>query len=277
MRWGKQNARRTFLAAAILTLTLLGSATVFAGWPAAKDGSAADSLPSAAARIVPPSPQYHFPVHQTYSYDADWHLLKAGTAKLTLESSPEGQHAVVTADTSGFVNLLFGVHDQFRTTINPHNFCSVHLTKRTEEGSRRREIEVRFDYLHHKSVLQEKDLKTGAVKHADHPIPGCVTDVMSGFYYVGSLPLAPGASFVFPLNDGGPTGEITAMVEGREQVKTAAGVFPTVRVRAFATSGPFRNKGRIWVWYSDDARHIPVRMKAKVKWGTLNMRLTRVN
>ena len=277
MRWGKQNARRTFLAAAILTLTLLGSATVFAGWPAAKDGSAADSLPSAAARIVPPSPQYHFPVHQTYFYDADWHLLKAGTAKLTLESSPEGQHAVVTADTSGFVNLLFGVHDQFRTTINPHNFCSVHLTKRTEEGSRRREIEVRFDYLHHKSVLQEKDLKTGAVKHADHPIPGCVTDVMSGFYYVGSLPLAPGASFVFPLNDGGPTGEITAMVEGREQVKTAAGVFPTVRVRAFATSGPFRHKGRIWVWYSDDARRIPVRMKAKVKWGTLNMRLTRVN
>ena len=277
MRWGKQNARRTFLAAAILTLTLLGSATVFAGWPAAKDGSAADSLPSAAARIVPPSPQYHFPVHQTYFYDADWHLLKAGTAKLTLESSPEGQHAVVTADTSGVVNLLFGVHDQFRTTINPHNFCSVHLTKRTEEGSRRREIEVRFDYLHHKSVLQEKDLKTGAVKDADHPIPGCVTDVMSGFYYVGSLLLAPGASFVFPLNDGGPTGEITAMVEGREQVKTAAGVFPTVRVRAFATSGPFRNKGRIWVWYSDDARRIPVRMKAKVKWGTLNMRLTRVN
>ena len=279
MRWPKQYAgRRLWAAAVVLPLWLGGTATVVARREA-KHPSAADlknASASSAARIVPPSPHYHFPAHQTYFYNADWHLLSAGTARLTMESSPQGQHAVVTADTSGMVNLLFAVHDQFRTTINPHSYCSVGLTKHTQEGSRRREIEVHFDYLHRKSVLQEKDLKTGAVKHVDHPIPGCVTDVMSGFYSVGSLPLSPGESFVFPLNDGGPTGEVTATVEGREQVKTQAGVFSTLRVRAFATSGPFRNKGRLWIWYSDDARRIPVRMKAKVKWGTLNMRLASI-
>lgn len=231
---------------------------------------------SPAARIVPPPQHYRFPSHQTYFYNADWHLVSAGMAKLTMESSPQGQHAVVTADTSGFVNLLFEVHDQFRTTINPHNFCSVAVSKRTLEGSRHRETEVHFDYAHGKSLLQEKDLRTGAVKHVEHAIPGCVTDVMSGFYYVGSLPLAPGESFVFPLNDGGPTGEITATVEGREQIKTPAGAFATLRVRAIATGGPLKNKGRVWVWYSDDAQRIPVQLKAKVKWGTLNVRLARV-
>lgn len=231
---------------------------------------------SPAARILPPSQRYRFPAHQAYFYNADWHLLSAGTATLSMESSPEGQHAVMTADTSGFVNLLFAVHDQFRTTINPRNFCSLAVSKRTQEGSRRRETEVHFDYAHGKSLLQEKDLRTGALKHVEHPIPGCVTDVMSGFYYVGSLSLAPGESFVFPLNDGGPTGEITATVEGREQIKTPAGVFPTLRVRAIATGGPLKNKGRVWVWYSDDAQRIPVQLKAKVKWGTLNVRLARV-
>jgi hypothetical protein len=258
---------------------LTGLASVFAGStnnprPAADVKTVLDISP--AARILPPSQRYRFPAHETYFYNADWHLLSAGTATLSMQSSPEGQHAVMTADTYGFVNLLFAVHDKFRTTINPRNFCSLAVSKSTQEGSRRRESEVHFDYAHGKSLLQEKDLKTGAVKHLEHPIPGCVTDVMSGFYYVGSLPLAPGQNFVFPLNDGGATGEITAIVEGSEQVKTPAGVFPTLRVRAIATGGPLKNKGRVWVWYSDDAQRIPIQFKAKVRWGTLNVRLARV-
>ena len=264
---------------AAITLMAPGTTSVFAGSadnsrPAADVRSVLDISP--AARILPPSQRYRFPAHQMYFYNADWHLLSAGTATLAMQSSPEGQHAVMTADTSGFVNLLFEVHDKFRTTINPRNFCSLAVSKSTQEGSRRRETEVHFDYAHGKSLLQEKDLRTGGVKHVEHPIPGCVTDVMSGFYYVGSLPLALGHSFVFPVNDGGATGEITATVEAREQVKTPAGVFPTLRVRAIATGGPLKNKGRVWVWYSDDAQRIPVQFKAKVKWGTLNVRLARV-
>jgi hypothetical protein len=65
-------------------------------------------------------------------------------------------------------------------------------------------------------------------------------------------------------------------VETREQVKTPAGVFPTLRVRAIATGGPLKNKGRVWVWYSDDSQRIPVQLKAKVKWGTLNVHLAKV-
>jgi hypothetical protein len=264
---------------AVIALMATGLASVFAGRadnprPAADVKSVLDISP--AARILPPSQHYRFPAHQTYFYDADWHLLSAGTATLAMQSSGEGQHAVMTADTYGFVNLLFAVHDKFRTTINPRNFCSLAVSKSTQEGSRRRETEVHFDYAHGKSLLQEEDLRTGAVKHVEHPIPGCVTDVMSGFYYVGSLPLAPGQSFVFPVNDGGATGEITATVEARERVKTQAGMFPTLRVRATATGGPLKNKGRVWVWYSDDAQRIPVQLKAKVKWGTLNVRLARV-
>ncbi len=275
-----QLARCSAVWAVIALLALGGTAVVYAASRAEGPHSPNDVKGaleiSPAARILPPSKSYRFPIHQAYFYNADWHLMNAGTAKLTMEVSPHGEHAVVAADTSGFVNLLFAVHDQFRTTINPRNFCSLDLSKRTQEGSRRRATEVHFDYAQGKSQLQEKDLRTGAVKQVEHPIPACVTDVMSSFYYVGSLSLMPGQSYIFPLNDGGPTGEITATVEEKEQVKTPAGVFSTVRVRAQATAGPMRNKGRVWVWYSDDARRIPVQLKAKVKWGTLNFRLARV-
>jgi hypothetical protein len=32
----------------------------------------------------------------------------------------------------------------------------------------------------------------------------------------------------------------------------------------------------VWVWYTDDAAHIPVQMRARLFWGTLTFRLNRI-
>jgi len=66
-------------------------------------------------------------------------------------------------------------------------------------------------------------------------------------------------------------------VEGREQVKTPAGTFKTIRVQPETASGALRDKGKIWVWYSDDAARIPVQMRARMAWGTLTFLLLRVD
>ena len=63
----------------------------------------------------------------------------------------------------------------------------------------------------------------------------------------------------------------------REEIKTATGTFQTIRVQPTADSGVVKNKGEIWIWYSDDARHIPVQMRARLFWGTLTMRLTSID
>jgi hypothetical protein len=101
--------------------------------------------------------------------------------------------------------------------------------------------------------------------------------VLSGIFYVASLPLTPDATYVFPLNDGGETVEVRAHVEAREQVKTPAGTFATIRVAPEAASGVLKNRGRVWIWYSDDARRIPVQMRARMFWGTLTFRLVRID
>jgi hypothetical protein len=88
--------------------------------------------------------------------------------------------------------------------------------------------------------------------------------------------LQNGATYTFPLNDGGKTVDVTARVEAREQVKTEAGTFPTVRVQPEASSGVLKDRGRVWIWYSDDAAHIPVQMRARMFWGTLTFRLQRI-
>jgi hypothetical protein len=69
---------------------------------------------------------------------------------------------------------------------------------------------------------------------------------------------------------------VTARVEGRESIKTPAGTFSTVRVAPEAASGVLKDRGRVWIWYTDDGRHLPVQMRARMFWGTLTFRLQRI-
>jgi len=228
------------------------------------------------SRITPPPSSYSWPNGQTLAYDVEWRLLTAGTATLRLDASGAEERVTATADSTGVFSVLYPVHDRLEAVFDPRIFCSVGITKHTEEGFRRLDTSIRFDYARHKSVLQEKNLKSGASKQDENDIPGCVTDVVSGIFYLGSRPLVVGQTYTFPLNDGGKTNDVRARVEAREEVKTPAGTFHTVRVQPEAASGVVKSKGRIWIWYSDDTSHIPVQMRARLFWGTITFRLARV-
>lgn len=228
------------------------------------------------AHIQAPPAGYSFPDAVTYVYGTEWRIWTAGTATLRLERSGNQQHAIGTVDSTGFVALLYRVHDRFESRLDPRSFCSQQLSKHTEEGLRRRDTNIHFDYSRRKSVLEETNLRDGQKKRAEQNIPGCVTDVLSGIYYVGSLPLQVGATSVFPLNDGGQTVDVRSVVEGRESIKTDAGTFSTLRVRIEASTGLLKDRGKMWIWYSDDAQRIPVQMQARMFWGLLTTKLQRV-
>jgi hypothetical protein len=204
-------------------------------------------------------------------------MLTAGTATLAMRAGGTNHTSSLTAESAGLVSLLFPVHDRLESSFDPHTFCSIALQKHAEEGSRRREVHVQFQYDHARTIFEQKDLVSGEVKREEHPIPKCVTDTISGFYYVASLPLAPGSAYNFPISDGGPTSEITAQVEGREQVKVPAGTYQAVRVSFAALSGPMLRKGKLWAWYSDDRRRVLVQMRVKVKWGAVTFRLKQMD
>jgi Protein of unknown function (DUF3108) len=228
------------------------------------------------SQIHPPPENYVFPNGQSYVYEAEWRLWTAGTARISIDQAMDNQRVSGSADASGVVALLYPVHDRFQSTFDRRTFCSSTLTKHTEEGFHSRETLINFNLARRRVVLDETNLKSGQAKHVEHDIPGCVTDVLSGIFYLGSLPLAPDATYTFPLNDGGDTVDVRAHVEAREQVKTQAGTFSTIRVSPEASSGVLKNRGRIWIWYSDDARRIPVQMRARMFWGTLTFRLLRI-
>ena len=249
-----------------------GASLVLVCFCSAAQGPVKDVAPE----IVPPPAAYQFLEGSNFTYAVEWHFFTAGTATIHVETAGAEKHVVATADSAGVVNLLYTVRDQFQSAVDPKTFCSLRISKHAEEGSHKRQTEIRFDYPRRKSVLEEKNLKTSATKTVENEIPRCVTDVLTGFYYLGSLPLAQGNVYFFPVNDGNKTTDVRAEVEGKEAVKTPTGAYSTVRVRVEATSGPLKSKGALWIWYVEDERHTPVQMRAKMGWGTLMFRLQKI-
>jgi hypothetical protein len=229
------------------------------------------------AQIVTPPASHRFPNGQTYVYAVEWHLFTAGTATVRMEASGPDQKVSATADSVGVANMVYTVRDRFEAQFDPASFCSTTVSKHSEEGSHKRDTQIRFDYPNRKSILSEKNLKTGESKQVENDIPRCVTDVISGFYYVASLPLKPGDAYLFPVSDGGKTADVSVHVEARDDTKVPAGTFHTVRVSCEATSGNLKGRGKIWVWFTDDVNRTPVQMRAKLSWGNLVFRLQRID
>ena len=65
--------------------------------------------------------------------------------------------------------------------------------------------------------------------------------------------------------------------KAREEVRAPAGTFQAIRVQPRAASGVLKDRGQVWIWYSDDAARIPVQMRARMFWGTLTFRLVRID
>jgi hypothetical protein len=227
--------------------------------------------------IVKPGPGYQFPIGQTYVYTGLWRVFSAGTATLRMEAAGPENRVVGSADAMNAAAVLYHVQDKFESFFDPASFCSHSTSRSVEEGFRRVQTNITFDYARGKSQLEHKNLKKNEVKKEEHNIPACVSDVLTGIYYIGSLPLQPDHSYTFPLNDGGETLNVTVHVEAREQIKTPAGVFNTIRVQPEAASGILKDKGKIWIWYSDDAARIPVQARAHLYWGTLTLSLLRID
>jgi Protein of unknown function (DUF3108) len=224
--------------------------------------------------LPPPRPGFSFPQKQTLTYSVDWRVFTAGMAVVHFEASGDAEHVSATADTSGAINLLFHVSDKFQSAFDRNTGCTAEFDKQTVEGRRQVNSTLKLDYTQGKSILDEKNVSRNQTKHVETPIPGCITDLLSGLFYASSQSMEVGKSFGLPVVDALHTVMVTMKVEGKEEIKTPLGTFKTIRVQPTADAGVVKNRGSIWIWYTDDDRHLPVQMRARLFWGTITFRLS---
>lgn len=245
--------------------------------------------PAQAPLMTPPMQGYVFPQHQTLTFTVDWRVFTAGRAVFQLDQDGPLMKVQASADTVGATNMIYQVIDRFQSSFNMATGCSAGFSKQTQEGRRKVNSDLVFtpganapapvaggQPVLGTQVLTERNVMKNTTKTQQGQIPACVTDALSGIFYVGSQKLTVGQDFKLPLADALRTVAVTMKVEAREDVKTPAGTFTTVRVQPTADAGVVKNRGTITIWYSDDARHLPVQIRAKMLWGTITFHLQSV-
>jgi hypothetical protein len=220
---------------------------------------------------------------ETLKYNVTWSIFPAGHVIATLKQLGEGPQDAYeidsSAESSGFVSLLFGINNHYRSILDPHTLCSREIYKTVNEGRRHKQTHIVFDGARKVATLNEVDLAlpNHPVKHATETIPGCVEDIVTSFYYLRRQPMYVGEKIRLPVNDGSPTHEVIVDVQERARLQTPVGIRYAFRVEPRALGDLYKEKGRLLIWFSDDRQRLPLRIKAMLKVGAITGNLASVS
>lgn len=236
-----------------------------------------------AAAATPETVATPFAPGERLTYSVTWSVFPAGevTAELqrTADGPKDGYLVVTAARSHGFVSLLYNLDDEFRSRFSQGTICAESISKRVNEGRRRKQTEIIFDAARQMAVLDERNLsKPGEPpKHDEHPIPACVQDVVSAFYFLRTQPLHVGDHIMVPLNDGAETTEVSVEVQARELIDTPPGRRWAFRLEPTVFGKLYKRKGQMLIWLSDDEQRLPLRIKAMMSVGTITGTLQSVS
>ncbi len=206
-------------------------------------------------------------------YEISWYSLVGGTASMEVEEADRGGVSVFrlrsVAKSNDFISLFFPVEDRVESLIDRETLAAVHLDVKQRQGTRRRNRVTEFDQAQHTATV----VKDG--ERRVFTIPPSVQDSLSCLYYFRSLPnIQVGQTVTIDVHESNKNWRLGIVGLNRERIRTKVGEFDTVRTRAQVEfEGVFLDRGDVYVWFTDDARRLPVRMESKIKIGRITAKL----
>jgi hypothetical protein len=216
------------------------------------------------------------PAPETLYYNIEWRLITAGKAKVQWQREGPGWQANIHVESAGLVSKLFRVEDDYSANLND-SLCAESSRFLSHEGSRVRETTINFDAAAQKAFYTETDrVKNATIMSKETEIPACVHDVAGGLFFLRTLNLEPGQSATEAVTDGKKSVAAKVEAQAREDVKTPAGVFHTIRYEAYLFNGVlYKRPAHLNFWLTDDARKLPVeiRVRMSITVGTITLLL----
>jgi hypothetical protein len=222
------------------------------------------------AEMLPFGPGEQLTLRITYL-----HLL-AGRATLSVlpaehRGAPVMQF-VAEARSQGFFAWLFRfrVRDRTVATWDPGRGCSLAIVKQLNEGRAHRDQRVSFDPATGRAEVDDRK-----VEQRFFEVGPCALDVLSALFVARRRGFAEDDRMTLPLFDNGKRYELGLRFLGRERLDLPEPLgrkVPTVIIEPLLQEGTglFVKKGRLKIWFTDDDRRIPVRIRTKVAIGSVS-------
>lgn len=251
--------------------------------------------PPVAPSPVPVAPAFVFPsrrpprdpiwVGEQQVFDITYLGMSAG--ELTLTSLPRKEiagrkvyHLKGTALSSKVFSLFYRLNDTVESYwdyegLFSHRFhVLIDESKQSRDGLELNDSEkgqtFYWNRWNHKERGYSETKEFG-------PIPSFPQDSLSALYYLRMLPLPEGSVVTFPVASEGKYWEGVVTVLRREVIDSPMGPVKTVVVKPETRfQGVLQKKGDSYIWLTDDDRRYIVRLEAKVRIGTVNVKLKKV-
>jgi len=160
---------------------------------------------------------------------------------------------------------LFRVHDVMESWFDPGAMSSLRFTQDLNEGPKH--YSRHFDFFPDELIALERG-------KARAPTVSAPLDDASFIFFVRTLPLEVGQTLSIDRYFRPNANPVTIQVLRKETITVPAGTFNTVVVKpTIRTSGIFSDGGQAELWFSDDAAHTLIQMKAKLSFGSLSLYL----
>jgi len=225
----------------------------------------------AATTFVASSPvTQSFVSGETLDYTLTWLRITGGTARMTIAPLDDERFRVTSVgkSSSGF-SRIYRVHDQIECIVARGDFSTLKYTKRIDEQDDETKIEV--------TTIEDGIATRVRRKVKKVPVPRPVYDPISVIYVLRTVDLSLGRTYEMTLIADGRVYNVHARVTRRETIQTPAGKFSTVLVQPRMESGGVERDEKLYIWYTDDARRIPVRIRTDVKFGSVTASLRAVS
>jgi Protein of unknown function (DUF3108) len=220
-----------------------------------------------------------FQAGEYLEYRVHYGAVTAGIAKLEVKPDPvliNGRnclHVVGQGISSKTFSTFFRVNDKYETFIDQESLMPWKFKRKIEEGSFHDYIEVDFDQNTNKAH-QRKNNKP-EVKTFE--VPPYIQDVVSAFYYARTQDYTNakvGDIYKFQNFIDKKVYDLDVAFMGREVITVGTIKYNCVKLKPLVVEGGiFQHKGDLWLWISDDANKIPVRVEAGLVIGSVQIDL----
>jgi hypothetical protein len=166
---------------------------------------------------------------------------------------------------------------KYESTVDLSSFRILRTTKHDVQKERVRDGEAVFDYKERRVTYVETDPndRMRPPRRIASEISGPMYDMISAIYAVRLMPLAVGQRTELTVSDSGLVYKVPLTVVRRQQQKTKIGRVwcYLIEPNIFGPGRLIEQKGKMKIWMTEDARHIPVRAEIDTEFGKIEIKL----
>lgn len=214
-----------------------------------------------------------FQAGEKLKYEVKYGFITAAEAILEVQEGKKEMngnkvwHYVASGKTTRSFDFFMKVRNRYDSYVDMDNLLPYQFTENIKEGNYRRDSYANFDHKLDKVVSNK----------GTYVVPDNTLDVISAFYFARSIDLKgikQGEKFQmnYFLDDGAYPLEVEYV--GKETISTATGKYSCIKFSPTLQPGRvFRKDSKMYIWITDDANRIPVKVEVEILIGSLILEL----